>query len=77
MHANARFYFQAERPRYWSGPDPNGPLHALPLWMLEDIGRLQRQREVHEKSPVGLISRMRSFLSRTARRAGCKDISLS
>lgn len=118
MHANAWFYFHARRLGYWRGRDPYGSHRALPLWMLEEIGRLHREREARERSladrrrkvslaeaaarlhlalhtvasaddpsdrrkhlvpwrvatAVGclnsLISRMRSFRSRTARTAG-------
>jgi len=117
MHANAWFYFHAEPLCDWRARDPYVSLHALPLWMLEEIGRLHREREARHRStavrrskvslpeaparlhfalgklaaaddPSGrrkhsvpgraataggrlnsLISRMRSFLSRTKRTA--------
>lgn len=57
MHARAWFHFRAERPRYWRRRD--GPLHALPLWMLEEIGRLQRETEARQKSRVDPGSKRR------------------
>jgi hypothetical protein len=57
-HANAWYYFHAERPDYWHGRHPYGPPHALPLWMLEEIGRLHRERETRQWAPANRRSKV-------------------
>lgn len=58
MHSNAWPYFHAERLGYWRGHDPYGSLHALPVWMLEEIGRLHREREARQRSPADRRSKV-------------------
>lgn len=51
-HANAWFYFHAERLGYWYPRRAYGPSQALPLWMLEEIERLHREKEAREAAPA-------------------------